>query len=908
VKTPSSPAPHTAAVPPFPRRTWRYRGWTPGAQSTCWLNLASLPVLTLLVLLTSSSVWPFCAAAANTSVFAPFGLEPPAFSGSGLVCLPIHITRGAEVRLAVRSARLLLPGDPGLSHSPSSPLVILGSDGSGGWKRTWTFDVTQAPDAICVLDADRDGLEDLLCAIPRGRESVLAWYRQTESGGFAPPVKARLEGMNSASWIGLLDHTGRILVWSSSPDSGGIVLAVANGQLNPVLSVACPPELAGMEFSPFACLPEDSSGVILATKYHLGRRTVLHVRLGSNGWEVPNSFPRSKAVKEELVSLRRNGTEQVWYWPAARADTIFQVSAETGPGRDGLVLHPVPVSGLDPTGSADDLSVPSPIITSDSPVLLARALRMRGGSAAVLIEIGAEGGAHLRHEWPICPPVGDESHPAALLPPAGSEELDLSRDGMPRVLWQTNGAAFLLPLDAPPVPPLDLAFPVNLWVDVEDRAHAEVSSPLVDLTGDGRVDLLYEDENWEYQMRPGIGEWPWFGPARPITGIPEDVFPFAGAELDGAAGTDLVALNYGSSERFCVPLFWNGAGYRAGTAARVFTWGYPCVGDFDGDGRDEVLDPGNESTSFLRWDIDGAPLPRAPAYGLAARVFDAADFDGDGRDELIANPGIVSWQSADPATGQCGPMAWAIEDGWFFGSALQCVPDPPVEVCSQTLDTIYFLRAGARSTERHGKDPSADIRRWPGPPCSHWIIGQVADLQADGARVLISDWSAEPGCVAALCEPWADAHYEIGLLPEIRAGVSLYQNAGLHWTDLNGDGAEDLVVLRLDGIRMVMNPILNHATGGERRSGEGPDLRLLSPNPGGLPLLLAVRLRHPGEVMVSLFDAGGRQVYSQRNLVDTEAWSQVLVDPPSRASAKGVYWLRVRGEEGQVTRKVVVIR
>jgi hypothetical protein len=49
---------------------------------------------------------------------------------------------------------------------------------------------------------------------------------------------------------------------------------------------------------------------------------------------------------------------------------------------------------------------------------------------------------------------------------------------------------------------------------------------------------------------------------------------------------------------------------------------------------------------------------------------------------------------------------------------------------------------------------------------------------------------------------------------------------------------------------------------------------------------------------MSLFDAGGRQVYSQGRLVDTG----------SSVAANGVYWLRVRGEEGDVTRKVVVIR
>jgi hypothetical protein len=649
-------------------------------------------------------------------------------------------------------------------------------------------------------------------------------------------------------------------------------------------------------------VPGDSGEVILANT-NRGRDSVVLARLGPDGWVHAGTFPRSSAGAEDFASVRRGRFEEVWYWPEAHPDTIIQVS-RTAESADHLVLHPVPVDGM---AHPSSMRAPrgSSIVVADRPTLLARAVADAGlvRPAAFLVEIDAEGAARLRREWPACPGV---SGPTAILPGTSASSTGRNDGSLAGLLWQANGAAFTLASEAPQAPPPDLAFTVSLWSNIADRTHDGVESPLVDLDGDGRVDLLYQDENWQYQMRPGIGEPPWFGSARLVEGIPESTELFA-AELDGDPGTELLAWS-GGSEPYLTPLFRmaDGTGFQAGTTVPT-SWALPTLGDFDGDGRDEVYDP--SSVSFVRWRSDGVAEAPSPARWVASRVLGAADFDGDGRDELIANPtDLIAWQTADPVTGDCSPLAYTHEQSWLWGTPLQCVPDRPVEICTQRIfETVQLVRAGTRSTERRGRDLSVDKRSWPGPPSTEWWLDEAADLEADGQRAIVMHWYAEPGWVAVLRDPWGAAHYEIGLLPEVPAGIKLYQEAGLHWTDLDGDGAEDLVVLRLDGVRTVLNPVFRRMTGHDWHPAKGPEVRLLSANPGKLPLSLAVRLRRPGDIVLSLFDVSGRRVYTVDDRVTTTAWSQVDVDPRPGISLRGVYWLQVRGEEGETSRKVIVI-
>ncbi|GAA4087680.1 serine/threonine-protein kinase [Nocardioides kongjuensis] len=245
--------------------------------------------------------------------------------------------------------------------------------------------------------------------------------------------------------------------------------------------------------------------------------------------------------------------------------------------------------------------------------------------------------------------VRDDDTPAAAEgadDPAPAIAGDLTGDGYGDVLVHQTRFDALSPLSTWTVPS------TGLQLGSPRRAGAEVGRPLLgDVDGDGRSDVLWldeDDDRMSVVVVPGKGErWTAELDLDPAFDIQD--YHATTADLDDDGRDDLVLYGDPSDEPeslhvalaedhgFAAPLQW----YSSDLSDTL-----PTGGDFDGDGKDELVVWGTTAQ-----DVDTVRLLR-PADGrltlVAERALNGAgvvplddgwlvgDLDGDGTDELTA--------------------------------------------------------------------------------------------------------------------------------------------------------------------------------------------------------------------------------------------------------------------------------
>ena len=185
-----------------------------------------------------------------------------------------------------------------------------------------------------------------------------------------------------------------------------------------------------------------------------------------------------------------------------------------------------------------------------------------------------------------------------------------------------------------------------------------------DLDGDGDLDVLGASGSagkivWYEQV--AMGE---FGPARPVTGLAQDVTSICPADLDGDGDTDVLLSSYSNHRiAWCAN---DGTGDFG--AMKIITpfadYAYcATAADLDGDGDLDVLwaEAGDDVVAWMpndgrghfgpEQDIDDMPTIAGPTW------VDAADLDGDGDLDVLAamhGEGRVAWYEND-GVGGFGP-------------------------------------------------------------------------------------------------------------------------------------------------------------------------------------------------------------------------------------------------------------
>jgi len=153
----------------------------------------------------------------------------------------------------------------------------------------------------------------------------------------------------------------------------------------------------------------------------------------------------------------------------------------------------------------------------------------------------------------------------------------------------------------------------------------------LDADGDGRGDVFW--------YTPGASPDPlWLGQgggrfsaqAKAATSTYDDVIPL---DVDGDGRDDLLFNQQATG----AAVLWRSTGGGAFTSIKLAPGAghRPIVGDFDGDGRDEIIWYGPGGASDSRWDWHGSGFNAAPLRINGNYATIVGDFDGNGTDDIV---------------------------------------------------------------------------------------------------------------------------------------------------------------------------------------------------------------------------------------------------------------------------------
>ncbi|HJW45964.1 MAG TPA: FG-GAP-like repeat-containing protein [Lysobacter sp.] len=140
-------------------------------------------------------------------------------------------------------------------------------------------------------------------------------------------------------------------------------------------------------------------------------------------------------------------------------------------------------------------------------------------------------------------------------------------------------------------------------------------------------------------------------------------------DFDGDGKSDLLWRNGGTGSN----VIWkaaNSATPQAVSAVTNFAWKIVGLGDFNGDGKADILWRNESTGNNTIWASANSAIPQAvsPVGGTAWKVMGIGDFDGDGKSDILWRNGSTGansiWRSANSATpqatGRVTDFAWKI--------------------------------------------------------------------------------------------------------------------------------------------------------------------------------------------------------------------------------------------------------
>jgi hypothetical protein len=327
----------------------------------------------------------------------------------------------------------------------------------------------------------------------------------------------------------------------------------------------------------------------------------------------------------------------------------------------------------------------------------------------------------------------------------------------------------------------------SFQINIGSPNHA---ADTLDFNGDGNTDLLFTNNTTN-----GVAVWLMSGAqvtANAQVGTLAAGWHYAAyGDFNADGKTDLLMLNDTTHD----VAIWemNGttvvANQTIGTINAAGGWHFADTGDFNGDGKTDLLFVNNTTNGVAVWQIDGKQVTANPQVGIMAAGWHYAatgDFNGDGKTDLLmlndTTHDVAIWQmngtqvTANPQIGTINAAA-----GWHFADTGDFNGDGKTDLLMLN-DTTH----GVAIWQMNGPQVTANPQIGTINAAAGWHFADTGDFNGDGKTDLLFLNDTTHGVAI-----WQMNGTQVTSNPQVGTIDAGFSYAGLG--DFNGDHKTDLL-------------------------------------------------------------------------------------------------------------------